>query len=471
MRTKIHPSQVVPVTAPSVYGNTPEKRAYEVEGMASVNVKDLFPNMPDPIYRKDGDDIEIVEKQTREALEKVDMSMIKPEDSVNLLCCEHGFLIFGGKPYVKMLQTIRDVVAERTGNHNVTLKLVMFRTPREGTEAIDYYDLRNAFDNNVDYVSEYDKAVPIKTRLGTVYGLEKCYNADHIILGYYDDPREVYMSNYYRKSFKCFTMDMARFETRGLFHFAMGQTVGNGPVSNIVPCSIYDSEYVQSKWAFACFMRTTPRGLSMIDADNNLYTLDDRIMTTALKYYPYVYHLLCSLPDFNLIIDGNRWPYYVGIAGVICGCVFDHWQDDYDIDVRYSSWPEKFMADGLKSVIYNQTWIGLDLMNLPGLLPVIMVGDEQWELWRTDPCNKPFTMMPNVHKAPDLEDAMRQAREYSKNDNFLLADGGYDFINCTPSLAEAMLELAPKIKKKVDEELYPKYMKQRGLEIPDFMKD
>ena len=64
---KIYPARVTPKCMPSVYGNTPEMRAYEHPEMVSVNVRDLFPEMPEAIYEGDDSDPDVIEKSTREA--------------------------------------------------------------------------------------------------------------------------------------------------------------------------------------------------------------------------------------------------------------------------------------------------------------------------------------------------------------------------------------------------------------------
>lgn len=113
---------------------------------------------------------------------------------------------------------------------------------------------------------------------------------------------------YYRRVFKAFTMDMARFETRNLYHHAFGTAIGHGPISNIVPTAIYDSDYVQSKWVFGTILRTTPAGVSGIDADNNLYAIDDRMMIENLKWYPYMHQLLISLKVTPLFATAPGGP-------------------------------------------------------------------------------------------------------------------------------------------------------------------
>ena len=88
---KIYPAKKINDFSVSVYSNKPEMHAYEHPDMVSVKVSDLFPNMPEAIYSHSGDDLVPTSKSTRKALENIDMSMIKPGDSVNIMTCEHGF--------------------------------------------------------------------------------------------------------------------------------------------------------------------------------------------------------------------------------------------------------------------------------------------------------------------------------------------------------------------------------------------
>ena len=61
---KMYPARVTPKCMPSVYGNTPAMRGYELPGMVSVNVRDLFPNMPEAIYEGDDSDPKLVLKMS-----------------------------------------------------------------------------------------------------------------------------------------------------------------------------------------------------------------------------------------------------------------------------------------------------------------------------------------------------------------------------------------------------------------------
>ena len=79
----------------SQYGMAPElvkKRLAEYPEMTSLTVKELFPDSPDVIYPGDRG-IEGVRNDAEKALANVDMSMIKPGQSVNVLASHHGFTL------------------------------------------------------------------------------------------------------------------------------------------------------------------------------------------------------------------------------------------------------------------------------------------------------------------------------------------------------------------------------------------
>lgn len=471
----IHPVQDPAKYMPSIYSNTPEMLARELPDMVSVNMRELFPMMPEPIYSSDRDDVSVIAEKTREALMNVDMSNITPETSVNMIASEHGFCICGGKPYIQMLKTIREVVIERTGCIDFRLKVVMWRTPKEGTEAIDFYNLREEFDNNVDFAWAYDKGVAIETRIGTLYGLEKCYDADRLILAYYDDPREVYAHNIYRKSFKAFTMNMARYETRGTYHLAVGMhDTTKGNTSAIVPTAIYDSEFVQKQWAFGCFLTSSPTGIDGVYADNDLYKIDDHDTEHVLRYYPMMYELYRDLEHVSVIIEGGRWFYYIHGGGIIAGFMTMAALNNVDrVDLDVNSYKGETVEGGVKepnvkNIIINQCWYGIG-SGTAFKVPTILVGEELGDnMLMKDTLAKSLSIQP-FHKVVDtLPDAVRLAKENDPDAAFMIFDGSFGFLNCSRDLAEQMITKAPAVADRVRNKLYPKYMKQRGLEPQNY---
>jgi hypothetical protein len=46
----------------------------------------------------------------------------------------------------------------------------------------------------------------------------------------------------------------------------------------------------------------------------------------------------------------------------------------------------------------------------------------------------------------------------------IVFDGNFGHINCSPSMARFLLEKAPEVGRKVDEELLPMWLNQRGMD-------
>ena len=93
---KIYPAREINNFSVSAYSNKPEMHAYESSRHGFGQGQRPVPGMPEAIYSHSGDDLKPTADSTREALKNIDMSRIKPGDSVNIMTCEHGFLMFGG---------------------------------------------------------------------------------------------------------------------------------------------------------------------------------------------------------------------------------------------------------------------------------------------------------------------------------------------------------------------------------------
>ena len=107
----------------SQYGVDPKyvtHRGAELEGMTSVSLKELVPDMPKVIY-PDSRGEKVIRERTEAALARVDLSKIQPGNTVNILASHHGFTFLGGKPYAEMLRTIKDVVERETPAKEVRL--------------------------------------------------------------------------------------------------------------------------------------------------------------------------------------------------------------------------------------------------------------------------------------------------------------------------------------------------------------
>lgn len=472
---------IAPISAKSSqYGIEPslvKTRASELPNMVSVMLKDLFPDLPDTIFPDSDNEngIRKVREAARKSLLKVDMSMIKPEDSVNVLASHHGFTLFGGEPYAELLKVIKDVVEEKTGCTNIRLRAGVGMRFRETEEYIKRYGLDTYYNGKAIGLAPIDEGIPIETEIGTLYGLKKIYDANWIIHAHHTDVREVHFHRQIDKAVKPFAMSYARIESRSTYHQNLGPRA-----ANFVARAIFDSEFVQSKFAFASFLDVGPHGIVGVDSDNDLYALNDRATFIGCQRYGKIMTLFGEIDECIAVLDFPCPVPYVFSAGVIYANFVGANTDLYDLEKplpAYTWYTEAFykkngepileeippLNPAIKACVHNYAWLGYPSAFFSEYIPTIVVGHEQSKLFDTDPLNMKY--MDYATEIKTLEGAMNFAYHTTKTDKVLIFDGAMSGINVSESLAKYLLEKAPSVSEKVDNELLPKWLKQRGVDI------
>jgi len=451
----------------SIYGPAPRQRAAELPWLGALEIRKLFPDVPVEIYIEGGD-VSVIRKATRAALKNVNMDMIKPEHKVNILSSQYGFQIMGGFAYTEMIRTIKDVVEEKTGCKKIRLRVCTGFRIREPNEIIEHYKLNEYFEGRARGVASIDKGVPIETEIGTLYGVAKVYDADWIIHAHHGELRELDMHRMINRAIKPFAMSYARMETRGVAHINFGPRS-----SNFISRVIFDSPFVQSKFTFGCFLLTSPEGIIGVDAGNDLYELDRKLMMIAFKSYGKIRELLNEIKECIVVLDATGEPRYMVGGGTTFGNLTEAELDLFDLDVipvslgygLYERPPGpkvKSVNPAIKALVMNHLWLGVPQMELPTHIPTIVVGTDLAKILSVDPMNHDF--MRYVVTSENLETAMAFARSIAKTDNVFVFDGSFGSMTCSPSLAEYLLERAPAVSKRVDEELMPKWLRQRGID-------
>ena len=443
---------VPPRIMPSISGpELPPCRVADLPGITSLEIRRLFPEIPSEIYLR-GDDFSAVRQATENALKDVDMTMIKPDHSVNLLCSEHGFSILEGGAYAEMLRTIKDVVRERTGCPNIRLRFSVGSSKSEAREIIPYFGLDKDFDK-IASAGPFDRGVAIETEIGTLYGIARVYDADWIIHAHYDDPRELYYHHLINRPLKPFTMSYARLETRSIYHKNFDSLS-----SNIVPRAIFESPFVQGKFAFTCLLMTSPAGVTDVGADNNLHRLNRRLIKNTLKSFGKLIRLFGEIDECIAALDSGRWAWYLHGGGLTSGNLFMAPTDHLDLNISpVRKTGNKLVNPAVKMLLLNYTW----RENLYGLLPfypVIIAGKELAK-------GLSFGVQKRAELIADnLEQAMSAAIEMAGTDKVIVFDGSFGSINLSPSLRDFLISRAPEVSHRVDEHYLPLWLSQRGID-------
>ncbi|MBI3091926.1 MAG: hypothetical protein HYY96_14795 [Candidatus Tectomicrobia bacterium] len=464
----------------SQYGIDPalvKMRGCELPGITSVGIAELFPEAPPVIYpRSEGDGrdgLAAIREATVRALENVDLGMIKPGHTVNLLASHHGFTLLGGGPYAEMLRTLRDVIIERTGTRKVRLRAGVGLRFRESEEYIKLHGLDDYFEGQATNISPIDRGVAIDTVIGRLYGLAQAYNADWIVHTHNSDVREIHFHRQLDRAVKPFGMSYARIETRSCYHQNLGPRA-----SNFVARAIFDSDFVQKKFAFAVFLQMSPYGILSVDAENNLYAIDERVNAIGLKYYSKLVNLFGEIDECICILDFPGPIPYVFAGGTIYANMIDANVDLFDLDVPlppytfytesyYTRSGKKLLPDippvnpALKMVVHNYAFGGYPCVFFSKNTPTIVVGREQADLFNRDPQNMEY--MKHAMIADTLETAMDFAYRTAKTDKVIIFDGASMGMNVSESLAAYLRRAAPRVIRRVEQELLPKWLAQRGM--------
>ena len=462
----------------SMYGIDPslvKTRVSELPGMTSVTLRELFPNLPPIIYPGD-EGIVAVRRCTEEVLKNVDMSRIKPEHSVNICSSHHGFTLLGGDPYAEMLKTIRDVIEERTGCKNIRLRAGVGLRFRETEEYIRRYKLDEYFEGKARGVAPVDEGVSIETEIGTLYGIKRIYDADWIVHAHNSDVREVHFHRMVDRAVKPFGMSYARIETRSTFHQNLGPRA-----ANFIARAIFDSPFVQDKFAFACFLTVAPHGIIGVDADNDLYSLNERITEIGCRYYGKMMTLFGEIDECIAALDFPCPVVYVFSAGVIYANFAGANTDLFDLESplpAYTWYTEAFygkkgfpllpeiprLNSAIKMCVHNYAWIGYPSAFFSEHIPTVVVGRQQADLFNRDPQN--LNYMKNAVLSESTESAMDFARKITGAEKVLIFDGAPGGINLSPALRDLLLAKAPEVDRRVEQELLPKWLRQRGVVNP-----
>src|SRR4030042_5298939 len=181
---QVHRQPLEPLPpSPSQYGIGTEvpMRAKDLPDMGSVLNAQLFPDRLFPVIFPGQSGVKGIREATEASLEKVNMSMIRPSDSVNILASHHSFTLMGGEPYAELVRTVKDVIQRRTGARDIRFISGVGLRFRESEEYIKKFSLDKYFDGKAWGIAPIDRGIPIATSIGTLYGLKKIYDADWVV--------------------------------------------------------------------------------------------------------------------------------------------------------------------------------------------------------------------------------------------------------------------------------------------------
>ena len=337
------------------------------------------------------------------------------------------------------------------------------------------YKLDEYFNGKARGVAPVDEGVAIETEIGTLYGIKRIYDADWIIHAHNSDVREVHFHRMVDRAVKPFGMSYARIETRSTYHQNLGPRA-----ANFTARAIFDSPFVQDKFAFACFLTVVPHGILGVDADNDLYSLNERVTEVGCRYYGKMMTLFGEIDECIVALDFPAPVVYVFSAGVVYANFAGANTDLFDLESplpAYTWYTEAFygrkgfpllpeiprLNKAIKMCVHSYAWTGYPSAFFSEHIPTVVVGQQQADLFNRDPQN--LNYMKHAVLSESTESAMDFARNITGAEKVLVFDGAPGGINLSQPLRDLLLAKAPEVNRRVEEELIPKWLRQRGVGI------
>jgi hypothetical protein len=215
-----------------------------------------------------------------------------------------------------------------------------------------------------------------------------------------------------------------------------------------------------------------------VDADRDLYALNERVTRTGCSLYGRMMTLFGEIDECVVALDFPCPVVYVFSAGVIYANFAGANTDLYDLELplpAYTWYTEAFygkkgrpllpeippLNPAIKMCVHNYAWTGYPSAFFSEHIPTVIVGKEQADLFDRDAQNSTYTKHARI--VDTTEAAMALARKETGTEKVLVFDGAFGGINLSEPLAELLLKKAPAVSRRVEEELLPKWLKQRGI--------
>ena len=115
----------------------------------------------------------------------------------------------------------------------------------------------------------------------------------------------------------------------------------------------------------------------------------------------------------------------------------------------------------IKMCVHSYAWTGYPSAFFSEHIPTVVVGQQQADLFNRDPQN--LNYMKHAVLSESTQSAMDFARNTTGAEKVLIFDGAPGGINLSPPLRDLLLARAPEVNRRVEEELIPKWLKQRGV--------
>ena len=443
------------------------ERSADLPGMMALPVRELVPHMPKPIWSPNAEfgetDPEVIRRETREKISKVDWSKIEEGRTVHLIANPLGFSLMG-EGYVAMLEEIRSYVSDLRKSP-VKVKIAESMGPLANPDWIKTYRLKERL-GDIENISQIGPGKKIDTILGDQYVCKKLFTAPYFIHTHVTEPRETYFHRMIDRLVKPFGMSYVRLETRSAYHFGFGPRTGQ-----MIAKAVFESEFIQKSYVASVVLNTVSEGVASVEADNDLYALDAKMTKNIFRNYGPLLQLLGMIDEVIPILDWLGCFFYNYGGGITFSNLFYADTDYLDLDnLALSATSGKFGREGLtmgntealKAIVINYMAGGVPVVPFLGDMQSVHIATEiEARLLENDPSMSYVRDHAIVHDG--LSHAVAAAQDKTGCENLFAFDSTPGVFRVNEPMANILLDAAPKAIQRVEQELMPKWLRQRNL--------
>ncbi len=443
-------------------------RAADLHGMTALPVRAIDPALPSTIWSPDPafgpTDDTAVRQRARDALARADWSRIGAGSTVDLIANPHGFFLCGAA-YVALLEETRDHLVD---NRRCTVRLRIAESMGhiENPDWMRIYDLERRF-GDAKECPQIGRGIEVDTRVGPFWLTRDLFTADHFVHTHVAEMREGYLHRMIDRLHKPFGMGYARLETRSAYHFAWGPRTGQ-----MVARAVFESDFVQRRYAGSIVLDTTPEGVIGVDADFDLDALNARITANVLRHYGTVMRLMAEIDEVIVVFDGHGCHMYSYGGGIAFDCLMYAQVDFLDLDnlallkgfaSRLPDTPGLTMEfnPAVRAQVMNYMAGGVPYTMMTRRVPTFLVEGPAADWLIGDPCS-PW-LADRAEIAPSLPAAVEAARRATGVEHLIVFDSTPGAFHVSRALGEHLLARAPDVAAHVRDVALPKWLAQRGL--------
>lgn len=442
-------------------------RAADLPGMVAVPVRELVPDMPEPIWSPSPalgpTDLEAVRERTRRTVRAMDWSKIQPKKRVNLLANPHG-LFLCGEAYVVMLEEIAEHI-KKTCNVSVKVCLAESMGHIENHNWRKLFDLDNRFDK-FEEVPQCGPGQEVKTKLGHAWVMQRLFNGDYFIHTHVTEMREAYLHRMIDRLYKPFGMSYVRLETRSAYHFGFGPRTGQ-----LIARTVFESDFIQQRYVGTVALDAIPEGVVDVVGHNDLRTLDRQISSRVLRNYGTLIRLMAEIKECIVLYDGHYPGLYSYAGGITFSNLENATVDFFDLDnlAALGSLNQNLPESGLmiahnhaiRGFVVNFMAGGLPMTSQFKDVPVFFSNPDVYNWVLNDPCNAFVDKLSELSR--DLPTAVANAVAATGTDHIMVFDNTPGAFRVSEPLAKHLRERAPHVHADVINNRLPKWLAQRNL--------